>query len=84
VSCQGEACHGAAVGAPSVVGAGTVAFSGPGNLAPPATPVVKAKAKAKKHKTKAKPKKKPKKRRPKGRAGRSSKAHGHTSRAGGK
>ncbi len=33
--CQGEACHGAPSGGPSVAGAATATFSGPGNLAPP-------------------------------------------------
>jgi hypothetical protein len=57
VGCEGEACHGTPVGAPSVLGAASAVFSGPGNLAPPAPVVVKHKVKAKpkaKHKHKAK------------------------------
>ncbi len=86
-ACQGDACHGASGVTPPVLGPGTVAFSGPGNLVPAAPSVVKAKAK-KKHTQRAhgkpKAKKKARKHRPKRRAGRSSKRHGHTSRAGGK
>ncbi len=37
VACQGEACHGTPGPAPGVVGAATSTFSGPGNLAPPAS-----------------------------------------------
>ncbi len=56
VSCQGEACHGTPVGAPSVAGAGSAVFSGPGNLAPPARAVVKHRAKRKaKHRAKRRP-----------------------------
>jgi hypothetical protein len=40
VACQGEACHGTPGGAPVAPGAGTVAFSGPGNLAAPLGVVV--------------------------------------------
>jgi hypothetical protein len=68
VGCQGDACQGALAPAPALAGAGSVGFSGPGNLSP-------AGAAPKKHVVKPK---KPKPRRRKhrgkkaGRAGRSS------------
>jgi hypothetical protein len=48
VACQGEACHGTPGSAPMAPGAGTVAFSGPGNLASPSTAVVHKKPTGKK------------------------------------
>ncbi|HEY7961335.1 MAG TPA: hypothetical protein VID29_05380 [Solirubrobacteraceae bacterium] len=52
-ACQGEACHGAPSGAPVLEGAGSAAFTGPGNLAqaPAAKPKPGHKAKPKKRKT---------------------------------
>jgi hypothetical protein len=76
VSCQGEACHGTPAGAPSAPGAGSAVFSGPGNLAPPATAVVKAKAK---HKTKRRVRRRPAHKRRAKKSGR-----GRQSRAGGR
>ncbi len=86
--CQGEACHGAAPGAPLAAPPGSVAFTGPGNVAPSA-PVVKAKARKHTQKTHAKPNKKRRRTqgadgRPKRHAGKVSRRHSHTSRAGGK
>lgn len=46
VPCQGEACHGTAGVAPVAPGAGSVAFSGPGNLAAPSAAKGPAKKKA--------------------------------------
>jgi hypothetical protein len=54
--CSGEGCHGVPAGAPGALGVGSVAFSGPGNIAQPAAAPAK-------HKAKARPKAKPKKRR---------------------
>jgi hypothetical protein len=92
VPCQGDACHGTPPAAPPAVGAATVAFSGPGNLAPPLTAAVKPKAKkhtrrahgkptARKHKGKRHTQRahgRPKQHRKPGRG------HGHSSRTGGK
>ncbi len=79
--CQGDACHGMPAALAPAVGAGTVAFSGPGNLAPSTVSVAKTRAK-KRHKPKAR--KKTGKHGPKRHAGRSRTRHGHTSRSGGK
>jgi hypothetical protein len=69
VPCEGEACHGAPGGVPLLSAPGSVAFAGPGNLAPPA-PVRavahKKKIAAKKHVKR----KRQRKRTGKGKAGR--------------
>jgi hypothetical protein len=64
VSCQGEACHGTPSGAPLLPGAGTIAFAGPGNLAPSAPAVAHSKAavKTKKHVKRKGRRKRPKRR----------------------
>jgi hypothetical protein len=62
VVCQGEACHGTPSGAPLPVGAGSVAFAGPGNLVSPAPAVAHKTVVAKKHVKRKGRRKRPKRR----------------------
>ncbi len=84
--CSGEACRGGVVGAPGALGAGTVSFAGPGNLAPPAVSVARPKAK---HRAKPKRRKRGRKVRrrvrPAGRRAGPARQHGaHVKTGGGK